>query len=147
MNDFSILKKGIFTGLFSALLMAAYFLTLGSMGKNTLMLHNIGKTILIVIPVFLLFRSHFHQRGKLKLTETLMLGGVFALSASIVLVISELILHSLFSAPLTPVEFQDSEIGAATLYFLLTLELFGYSLLSLFLGFQFYKNRKYVKPK
>lgn len=146
MKDSNVLRNAILTGILSALCMAAYFLILSKMESNTLIYHNIGKTALIVLPVFLLVKSHFHRRGKLKLNETFILGGVFSISAAIVLVLSELALHRIFSVPLTPDEFLESEIGFPTLYFLLTLEIFGYALLSLLLGFQFYKNRKEHNP-
>lgn len=91
--------------------------------------------------MFLLFRNHFYNYGKLELKDSLSLGASFALSAAVILVIGELILHNLFSVALTPVEFVNAEVSSVALYFLLTLEIFGYSLLGLFIGFQFYKNR------
>lgn len=141
MKTYKLARNGVIAGFASAIIMAMYFLLLSVENSNTLVLHNIGKSLIVIVPIFLLFRNHFHNYGKLKLRESFTLGGSFALSAAVVLVISELLLHKLFSVALTPQEFVGAEISSAALYFLLTLEIFGYALLSLFLGFQFYKNR------
>lgn len=141
METEKILKKGLITGIGSAILMAFYFLMLSLQDANSLGLHNFGKIFLVLIPMFLLYRQHFHSRGKLEFKESILLGLFYALSAAIVLVIGELLLHNIFGIPLTPEEFLESNINTFALYFLLTLEIFGYSLLSIFLGFQFYKNR------
>ncbi len=121
---------GVKYGAITAAILLAYFLLLIALDMNTLALHGMGKMLVLGVMMFYAFYTFKENRRRIKFYSSLKLGLVTALTAAIVLLLGEFILHGLLHIKLAPKAFLAAGVHPISSYVLLSVEMMVYGILA-----------------